>query len=117
MQRMRKVCHSQCMGFSVSLLLQTHTRTNFTVPEVHFHAEAIGASPVVTGRKTAKLSKFLHSQTQRDPTIVAALVEHKSWKGRMDLGHGPRECLISFFGADCDQGYWLCVIEYILHSH
>ena len=42
----------------------------FTVPEVHFHAQSIGASPVVIACKTAKLFKFLHLQTQRDPTII-----------------------------------------------
>ena len=69
MQRTRKVCRSQCMGFSVLLLSQTRTRTKFIVPEVHFHAESIGPSPVVITRKMAKLFKFLHSQTQGDPTI------------------------------------------------
>ena len=62
------------MGFSVSLLLQTHTRTKFIVPEVHFHTKSIRASPVVIARKAAKLFKFLHLQTQQDPTIVYRLV-------------------------------------------
>ena len=69
-QRTRKVCRSQCMGFSTSLLSQTRTRTKFIGPEAHFHAESIGASPVVIARKTAKLFRFFHLQTQRDPTIV-----------------------------------------------
>ena len=41
------------------------------VPEAHFHAETIGASPAVIARKTAKLFKLLYSPTQRGPTIVA----------------------------------------------
>ena len=44
--------------------------TKCIVPEVHFHVKLIGASPVVIACKMAKLFKFLHSQTQRDPTIV-----------------------------------------------
>ena len=69
MQRMQKVCHSQCMGFSASLLSQTHTRTKVLVPEAHFHAESIAASHVVIGRKTVKLFKILYRSTQRGPTI------------------------------------------------
>ena len=67
MQRERKVCRSQRMGFSVSLLLRTRTRTNVIVPEAHFHAEAIGASPVVITRKMAMLFKFftLANSTRR----------------------------------------------------
>ena len=42
--------------------------TTFTamVPEVHFHAESTGASPVIISHKMAKLFKFLqpHSQLQ-----------------------------------------------------
>ena len=70
MQRTRKVCRSQCMGFSASLLSQTHTRTKIIVPEAHFRAESIAASPVVIQQKTAKLLKLLYSPTQRGPTIV-----------------------------------------------
>ena len=62
------------MGFSVSLLLQTHTCTKFIVPEVHFHNESIGTSPVVIARKTAKLFKFLDSPTPRNRTIVASRI-------------------------------------------
>ena len=70
MQTTRKGCHSQCMGFSASLLSQTHTHTKIIVPEVHFHTESIAASPVVIGQKTAKLFKFLYWPTQRGPTTV-----------------------------------------------
>ena len=70
MQRTGKVCHSQCMRFSVSLPLQTHSHTKFIVPEAHFHAKLIDASPAVIACKTAKLFKFLHSPTQCDCTIV-----------------------------------------------
>ena len=70
MQRTRKVCRSQRIGFSVSLPSQTRTRTKFIVPEAHFHAKSIGASSVVIACKTAKLFKILYSPTQRDRTIV-----------------------------------------------
>ena len=50
------------MGFSASLLSQTSTRTKVIVPEAHFHAESIAASPVVIGRKTAKLFKLYAGQ-------------------------------------------------------
>ena len=72
MQRTRIACHSQCMGFSVSLLLQNCTHTKCIVPKANFHAESIGASPIVIARKTAKLFKFFHLQTQCDPTIVVS---------------------------------------------
>ena len=72
MQRKQTVCSSQCIGFYVSLLSQTHTHTKFIVPGLHFHAKSIGASPVVIAHKCkmAKLFKFLYSQTQRDCTTV-----------------------------------------------
>ena len=40
-------------GVSVSLLLQTHIQV--IVPEVRFHAQLIGASPIVIARKAVKL--------------------------------------------------------------
>ena len=61
-------------GVFVLLLSQIRTRTKFTVPEAHFHAESIGASPVVIACKMAMLFKFLHLQTQCDPTIVLSWV-------------------------------------------
>ena len=71
-QRTQKVCSSLWMGCSASLLRQTHTRTKFITPEVHFHAESIGASLIVIEHKTAKLFKFFNLQTQRNPTIEQA---------------------------------------------
>ena len=83
MHRMQKVSHSQCMGFSVSILSRTRTCTKFTLPEVHFHTEAIGASLIVIACKMAKLFNFLHSQTQHDPTIVATL--QSDWASGISL--------------------------------
>ena len=40
------------------------------VPEAHFYADMIGASPTVIACKMAKLFKFLYSPTQCGPTIV-----------------------------------------------
>ena len=77
MQRTRKVhvyC-SQCMGFSVSLFLQTCTFTNFIVPEMHFYTKSIGTSSIVTAHNTGELFKFLHLQTQHDHTIIVEYVE------------------------------------------
>ena len=51
------VCSSQCMEFSVSLQLKTHTH-KIIVPEVHFHAETNGASPVIMAHKMEKLFNF-----------------------------------------------------------
>ena len=68
MQRPWKVCRSQCMEFSVLLFPQTCTHKIYTT-KVYFHAKLIGASPVVIACKTTKLFKFLHSQTQHNPTI------------------------------------------------
>ena len=48
------------MGFSVPLLLQTHTCKKFIVPEVHFRAKSIDTSPVVAACKTAKLFNFFN---------------------------------------------------------
>ena len=39
------------------------------VPEVHFHAESIGASPVVIAHKMGSYSSF-YTQTERNPPIV-----------------------------------------------
>ena len=71
MQRTPKVCCSQCIGFSASLLLLTHTRTKVIVPEAHFRAELFAASPIVIGRKTAKLFELLYRPTQCGPSITA----------------------------------------------
>ena len=65
-----KVCHSQCMGFSVLVLSLTHTRAKLIVPEGHLHTESIGALLVLTACKMVKLFKFLHSPSQRDRTIT-----------------------------------------------
>ena len=45
-------------GVSASLLSQTRTCTKYIAPEVHFHAKSIGAGPVVTTLKMAKLFRF-----------------------------------------------------------
>ena len=70
MQRVWKVhvwC-SQYMWLSV-LLYCFHAHTKFSVPEVHFHAKSIGASPIALACKTEKFFNFLHSQIQCDCTI------------------------------------------------
>ena len=56
-------------GFSASLLSQTHIQTKIIIPEAHFHADMIGASPAVIARKMVKLFKFSYSPTQRGPTV------------------------------------------------
>ena len=45
-------------GFLLSYFTSSQTH-NFIAPEVHFHAESIGANPIKIARKTAKLLKFL----------------------------------------------------------
>ena len=68
MQRMRAVCRSQCMGFSVSLLSQfIYVQTYRS--RGHFHADTIGASPTVIACRMETLFKFLYLTTQRGPTL------------------------------------------------
>ena len=50
----------------------------FIIPEAHFHADMIGASPAVIARKMVKLFKFLYSPTQRGPTTVKRFWQHWS---------------------------------------
>ena len=54
--------------FCSAIFANWHTH-KFIVPEVHFDAELIGASPVKIALKTAKLFKFLQVPTQRERTI------------------------------------------------
>ena len=71
MLRKQKICCWQCMGLSVSLLLQTHTCTKFAAPEACFHAELISASPIIIACKTVQLCKFLLVHCQCKRTINA----------------------------------------------
>ena len=50
------------MGFSASLLLQTHTHAKIIVPEAHFHTESIAASFVVIGQKRRSYLNFYTGQ-------------------------------------------------------
>ena len=65
------------MGFSASLLSHTRTSTKVIIPEAHFHAESISASPVVIGRKTTKLFELLYWTTQRGPTMDEDLLQFR----------------------------------------
>ena len=59
-------------GFCFSTLANS-SLTKFTVPEAHFHAKSISASPAVIAHKTVKLLKVLHLQTLCDPTIDSSI--------------------------------------------
>ena len=63
MQRKQKVCCSQCMGFFVSLLSQTHTCTINVVPEQHFHTELTGISPVANAAEGETVAVTTSAQT------------------------------------------------------
>ena len=69
MLRTPKVCYWQCMGFSVSLLLQICTH-EFIAPKANCHAESIHASPKTIACKTAKLFKLLQMHSQLKHTII-----------------------------------------------
>ena len=78
--------HNVC-GFLLTTFINSYAY-KFIVPEEHFHADTIGASPAVTARKTVKLFKFLYSPTQRGPTIVTSdkmssfFYQHNNNKGK-----------------------------------
>ena len=55
--------------FCLATFANSHAH-KFIVPEAHFDAESVGASPVKIALKTAKLFKFLQVPTQRERTIA-----------------------------------------------
>ena len=61
-------------GVSVWLLSQTRTSTKIIGLEARFHAESMGASPVIIARKTVKLFEFLHVHSQREHTIASSWI-------------------------------------------
>ena len=56
MQKMQKVCRSQCMAFSVKLLSGASMTPNFKYP--NFHMQLIKASLMKIACKRAKLFAF-----------------------------------------------------------
>ena len=63
---------------------------------------------------TARHAGLLWLTSTRGPSLlgsllVAALVEHKSWKARMCLGRDPREAKFRSFSVGAHHGCWLCV--------
>ena len=54
--------------FGLATFANSHMHT-IIVPEVRFHTESIGTSPVKTTRKTTKLFKFLQGPTQLEHSM------------------------------------------------
>ena len=55
-------------GFSFAFFTNSYMHKLYST-KVHFYVKSIGASPVVIAREMEKLFKFLHSQTECNPTI------------------------------------------------
>ena len=61
--------------FRLATFTNSH-KHKFVVSEARFHAESIGASPVIIAHKTAKLFKFLQVHSQHERPIVVLVRLH-----------------------------------------
>ena len=59
-------------GFPFSYFRKLAQAQKLIVPEARFHAESIGASPLIIARKTARLFKFLQLHSQRERRSITA---------------------------------------------
>ena len=59
--------------FRLPNFVNSHKHILYIVPEACFHAESIGASPVIIAGKTAKLFKFLQVYSPHERTMLLIL--------------------------------------------